>query len=68
MPSLEKYVQKIHKKLNNERLEEAKIKKYLQELDRIQITLDVLKVSSIEPSVSQPINHELSVSLLFNKA
>jgi len=39
-------VQKIHKKLNNERLEEAKIKKYLQELDRIQITLDVLKVRS----------------------
>jgi len=26
MPSLEKYVQKIHKKLNNERLEEAKVR------------------------------------------
>ena len=26
MPSLEKYVQKIHKKLNNERLEEEKVK------------------------------------------
>ncbi|CAH3023040.1 unnamed protein product [Porites evermanni] len=45
MPSLENYVQKIHKKLNNEGLETRKVKKYLQELDRLQITLDVLKVS-----------------------
>ncbi|XP_020631064.1 elongin-A-like [Orbicella faveolata] len=57
MPSLEKYVQKIHKKLNNERLEEAKIKKYLQELDRIQITLDVLKATGIGRAVNRYRKH-----------
>lgn len=57
MPSLEKYVQKIHKKLNNERLEEAKIKKYLQELDRIQITLDVLKSTGIGRAVNRYRKH-----------
>ncbi|KAL9962909.1 hypothetical protein ACROYT_G032060 [Oculina patagonica] len=53
MPSLEKYVQKIHKKLNNERLEEEKIKRYLQELDRIQITLEVLKATGIGRAVNR---------------
>lgn len=53
MPSLENYIQKIHKKLNNEGLEERKIKKYLEELDRLQITLDVLKSTGIGRAVNR---------------
>lgn len=57
MPSFENYVQKIHKKLNNEGLEEHKIKKYLQELDRIPITLDVLKATGIGRAVNRYRKH-----------
>lgn len=53
MPSLENYIQKIHKKLNNEGLEERKIKKYLEELDRQRITLDVLKSTGIGRAVNR---------------
>lgn len=57
MSSLEKYVQKIHKKLNNESLEEEKIKKYLLELDRLEITIDILKTTGIGRAVNRYKKH-----------
>lgn len=60
MSSLEKYVQKIHKKLNNESLEERKVKKYLKELDGLQISLDILKATGIGRAVNRYRKHSES--------
>lgn len=64
MASLEKYVQKIHKKLNNERLEEHKVIKYLKELDQLQITLDILKATGIGRAVNRYRKHPSGIGEL----